>query len=193
MQGLVSQVATEPELARVYREQVVEPCREMLEPVIERGIARGDLRPDTDLRVVHELLLGPVFYRLLLSGGPLDRKLSTRLVDAILDGFGPARRAAANPRGRAGEAQACFFARISALCARSALVGSPVVGPSPPSRRLASWNAARADVTRGSASSRGRLHNATHRSTLDAWNPQTEFPACPGTCARCRERILLWR
>jgi AcrR family transcriptional regulator len=91
MQGLISEIATEPELARVYREQVVEPRRAQLKPAIERGIARGDLRPDTDLRLVHELLLGPVFYRLLLSGGPLDRKLSTRLVDAILDGIRPGR------------------------------------------------------------------------------------------------------
>jgi AcrR family transcriptional regulator len=90
MQGLISQIATDSELGRVYRERVVEPRRAQLRPVIERGIARGDLRPDTDVRLVHELLLGPVFYRLLLSGGPLDRKLSTRLVDAILDGFSPA-------------------------------------------------------------------------------------------------------
>jgi AcrR family transcriptional regulator len=90
MQGLVSEIATEPKLGRVYREQVVEPRRRQLAPVIERGIARGDLRPDTDLRILHELLLGPLFYRLLLSGGPLDRKLSTRLVDAVLEGFATA-------------------------------------------------------------------------------------------------------
>jgi AcrR family transcriptional regulator len=90
MQGLASQIATDPELARVYREQVVEPRREQLRPVIERAIARGDLRPDTDVRLVHELMLGPLFYRLLFSGGPIDRKLSTRLADAILDGFSPA-------------------------------------------------------------------------------------------------------
>jgi hypothetical protein len=58
MQALVSQIATEPDLARVYREQVVEPRRAQLRPVIERDIARGDLRSDTDLRLVHELLLG---------------------------------------------------------------------------------------------------------------------------------------
>jgi AcrR family transcriptional regulator len=87
MQGLVSEIATEPELARVYREQVVEPRREQLRPVIERGIARGDLRPDADVRLVHELLVGPILYRLLLSGPPLDRKLTTSLIDAILDGF----------------------------------------------------------------------------------------------------------
>lgn len=68
MQGLISQIATDPELAREYRERVVEPRRAQLRPVIERGIARGDLRRDTDVNLVHEVLLGPVFYRLLLSG-----------------------------------------------------------------------------------------------------------------------------
>ena len=62
--------------------------------MIERGIARGDLRPDTDLRVLHEFLVGPTFYRLFLSGGPLDRKLGPRLVDAILEGFAPRRKGA---------------------------------------------------------------------------------------------------
>ena len=92
MQGLVSQIATDPELGRVYREQVVEPRREQLRTVIDRGVARGDLRPDTDVRLVHEMMIGPIFYRLLFSGRPIDRKLSTRIADAILDGFAPARR-----------------------------------------------------------------------------------------------------
>jgi AcrR family transcriptional regulator len=89
MQGLVSQIATTPELARVYREQAVEARRAQLAPVIERGIARGDLRPDTDVRLVHELLVGPIFYRLFFSGGPIDRKLGPRLVDTVLEGFAP--------------------------------------------------------------------------------------------------------
>ena len=89
MQALASEIATQPELARVYREHVVEPRRDQLAPVIERGIERGDLRPDTDVRLVHEFLVGSILYRLLLSGGPLDRKLGTKLVDAILDGFTP--------------------------------------------------------------------------------------------------------
>ena len=100
MQGLVSQIATEPELARVYREHVVEPRREQLRPVIERGIARGDLRPDTNLRLVHELLVGPIFYRLLMSGPPLDRKLTTNLADAVLDSFAPKNRARGKRAGR---------------------------------------------------------------------------------------------
>jgi hypothetical protein len=86
MQALASVIATEPDLARAYRDRVVEPRRVQLAPVIQRGIARGDLRPDTDLVVLHELLIGPLIYRLLLSSGKLDRKLAARLVDAVLAG-----------------------------------------------------------------------------------------------------------
>src|SRR5215468_5417034 len=89
MQWLVSQIATDPGLARVYREQVVQPRMAQLAPVIERGIARGDLRADTEVRLVHELLVGPIFYRLLLSGAPLGRNLGACLVDAIMAGFTP--------------------------------------------------------------------------------------------------------
>jgi AcrR family transcriptional regulator len=87
MQGLASEVATDPELARVYQEYVVDPRRRQVEAVIERGIERGDLRPDTDPRLVQELLIGAIYFRLFFSGPPLDRKLGPRLVDAILDGF----------------------------------------------------------------------------------------------------------
>ena len=98
MQGLVSEIATQPELAQEYRERVVNPRRDQLVPVIERAIHRGDLRPDTDVRLVHELLIGPILYRLLLSGGPIDRRLGTRLVDAVLDGFRPSPAPATRPK-----------------------------------------------------------------------------------------------
>ena len=102
MQGLVSEVATDPQLGRVYREYVVDPRRRQIKAVIERGIERGDLRPDTDPRLVQELLIGTIYYRLLFSGPPLDRKLGTQLVDAILDGFRahPEKARAANAQRR---------------------------------------------------------------------------------------------
>jgi len=101
LQGLVSEVATHPELARIYRERVVEPRRAMLAPVLERGIARGDLRPDTDLQTLHEFLVGPVFYRLFFSGGALDRQLGARLGDAVLAGFKPRHGESSAPDDRA--------------------------------------------------------------------------------------------
>ena len=50
-----------------YRERVVD-LRLAETKVVDRGIERGDLRADTDVRVVHELLVGPPHYRLLFSG-----------------------------------------------------------------------------------------------------------------------------
>ena len=47
------------------------------------GVERGEIRPDADVVLTHELLFGPVYYRLLLSGGKLDSGLASRIVDAV--------------------------------------------------------------------------------------------------------------
>jgi AcrR family transcriptional regulator len=93
MQGLVSELATDPELARAFRERVVGLRRQEVEQVLRRGIERGELRADIDLGLVHEMLFGAVYYRLLLSGAPLNRGLAERIVDALLPALRqPARR-----------------------------------------------------------------------------------------------------
>ena len=84
MQGLVSELATDPNLAAAFRERVVARRVSEVHRLIERGIERGDLRPDTDVELAHELLFGPVYYRLFLSGAPLDKRLAERIVDAVL-------------------------------------------------------------------------------------------------------------
>lgn len=84
MQGLVSDLATDPELASAFRERVVAMRLAEVRRLIERGIERGDLRPDVDPELAHELLFGPVYYRLLLSGAPLDKNLAKRIVDSVL-------------------------------------------------------------------------------------------------------------
>jgi Tetracyclin repressor-like, C-terminal domain len=57
-----------------------------LRPVVERGIARGELRPDTDARLLLETLVAPLHGRLLLTGEPVDATLAERIVDLVLDG-----------------------------------------------------------------------------------------------------------
>ena len=84
MQGLVSDLATDPDLARAFQERIVAMRLGEVRRVIERGIGRGDLDPDADVELAHELLFGPVYYRLLLSGAPLDKGLAERIVDAVL-------------------------------------------------------------------------------------------------------------
>src|SRR3954469_67785 len=89
MQGLVSDLASDPDRQRDFRERVVGARVVELQRVVERGIERGDVRPDADVDLMYELLLGPVYFRLLLSGAPLEDGLAQRLVDAVLPGFAP--------------------------------------------------------------------------------------------------------
>jgi AcrR family transcriptional regulator len=84
MQGLVSDLATDPGLGRSFRERIVAFRVSEVRRVLERAVERGELRPDVDVDLVHELLFGPVYYRLLLSGGALDKGLAARIVDAVL-------------------------------------------------------------------------------------------------------------
>lgn len=87
MKGLVSEVAADPELALVYRERVVSHRLADVSALVERGIARGELRPGLDPEMVTDLLLGPIYYRFFLSGAPLDKDFGTRLVAALLPAF----------------------------------------------------------------------------------------------------------
>ena len=57
-----------------------------LSPVVARGIERGDLRADTDARLLLEMLVAPIHGRLLLTGEPVDDGLAERLVDLALNG-----------------------------------------------------------------------------------------------------------
>ena len=54
-----------------------------------RGVERGDLRPDLDLELALDVLGGPLFYRLLVTGGPIDEQLAEGVADLILRGFAP--------------------------------------------------------------------------------------------------------
>src|SRR5262249_14149224 len=86
---LASAIATKPHLSRTYRERIVDLRLAEIKTVIDRGIARGDLRPDPTWRLAHEMLIGPLFYRLLFSGAPLDNKHANEIVDAVMRAFSP--------------------------------------------------------------------------------------------------------
>jgi AcrR family transcriptional regulator len=91
MPNLVSAMAERPELARVVREGFLIRRRSALAEVLRRGVERGDLRPDLDLdlELVLDVLGGPLFYRLLITGGPLNEQLAEGVTELILRGFAP--------------------------------------------------------------------------------------------------------
>ncbi len=56
-------------------------------------MARGDLRPDIDVGTATELLVGPVYFRLMF-GGRLDARFAAKIVDSVMRGYAAAGRAA---------------------------------------------------------------------------------------------------
>jgi AcrR family transcriptional regulator len=86
IRALLSQIATNPKLGDPFRATVVQGRRDEIARILERGIARGDLRPDADATVATELLVGPVYFRLMF-GGELDQEFAERVVEAVLAGF----------------------------------------------------------------------------------------------------------
>jgi AcrR family transcriptional regulator len=87
MPSLVDAMSRDQELARSVREGFLARRRAALRAVLERGVERGDLRSDLDFELALDVLGGPLFYRLLVTGGPIDDRLAVGVVDLILTGF----------------------------------------------------------------------------------------------------------
>lgn len=81
------------ESAEHYRQAFWGRRAELVRPVLQRGVERGDLRADVDPRLVLEAMVAPLHARILLTGEPVDADLARRLVDLVLTGAGP------RPRG----------------------------------------------------------------------------------------------
>jgi AcrR family transcriptional regulator len=93
IRALLSQIAVNPTLGDPFRATVVQARRREVARVIGRGISRGDLRPDADSDVATELLVGPVYFRLMF-GGELTLDFANRVVESVLRGFGTSRKSA---------------------------------------------------------------------------------------------------
>lgn len=83
---LLSEIARNPELGDPFRETVIQARRDEVTRIIARGVRRGDLRPDVQPDVATEMLIGPVYFRLMF-GGELDADFAERIVEEVLQGW----------------------------------------------------------------------------------------------------------
>jgi AcrR family transcriptional regulator len=97
MPSLVDAMSRDAKLARAVRDGFLAGRRGALRAVLERGIERGDLRAGLDFELALDVLGGPLFYRLLVTGGPIDRDLAEGVVELILRGFAPAKPSRRKP------------------------------------------------------------------------------------------------
>jgi len=90
MPRLLGEAVNDPELFAIFRANLVEPRRAALRAVLERAIARGEIRAGLDLELLIDLFAGPAVYRLLITGGDMAQMFSVEAqLDALMNGLAP--------------------------------------------------------------------------------------------------------
>jgi AcrR family transcriptional regulator len=90
MPRLLGDVANDPELRAIFYDNLVEPRRAQMRAVLQRAVARGEIRDDVDIELIIDLFAGPVVYRLLITGGDyVQLPAVDEQLDALLNGLAP--------------------------------------------------------------------------------------------------------
>ncbi len=80
--GLLAEKAGDPELASAI-DGLWSSRQAKVSEVIERAVAEGSIHPDVSIGDVVQLIAAPAYYRLLVTGRPLDRESADRHADVL--------------------------------------------------------------------------------------------------------------
>lgn len=89
---LVASADPTTEIAKVFRHHVILKAREDVRSIFARAIGDGSVRADADVEAALDLLVGPVFFRLLVGHAPLDDAFADATVEQALQGLAAERR-----------------------------------------------------------------------------------------------------
>lgn len=74
-------------LAEAYQTRYIHPRRLEAWQLLERGVRNGELKGNLDIELSIDLIYGPIFYRLLVTGGLLDDVYIQNLVHSAFQGI----------------------------------------------------------------------------------------------------------
>ncbi len=74
-------------LAEAYRTRFFRPRRLEASGLLEQAIAQGELKEGLDIDICIDLIYGPIFYRLLVTGDTLDETYVQHLVENAFAGI----------------------------------------------------------------------------------------------------------
>ena len=89
MSAVVGELARNPELAVAFRTALVAPRRAQFAALFERAASRHELRADVDFELATDLVFGPVYQRMLITGRPVTRAVANNLIDLVLKALQP--------------------------------------------------------------------------------------------------------
>jgi len=83
MLALIGQAQHDRAVAAVFQQRYLDERRALDRTILERGVARGDVRDDVDLDFMVDTLYGPLYHRVLLGGLPVNSQFTDALVDNV--------------------------------------------------------------------------------------------------------------
>jgi hypothetical protein len=82
--ALIGEAQHDAEMAGVFHARYLDPRRDEERAMLARGVASGELPPDLDADRALDALLGPVYYRALVTSGPISAAFTDALVTDVL-------------------------------------------------------------------------------------------------------------
>lgn len=80
MQASMGEMLTNEPLAKLYREQIIEPRIALIGSLFQRAIERGEVPAEVDWRTLAYVLLGANIFRVAVMAEPPDPAVADRLV-----------------------------------------------------------------------------------------------------------------
>jgi AcrR family transcriptional regulator len=81
--SLLVEEQRDPGILAAFRQRILEPRRALVTQLLERGVDRGEVRPDIDPLVVTEMIAGAVFGHHVILGQPTSDAWVESLVDHV--------------------------------------------------------------------------------------------------------------
>jgi len=84
---LIAEGQSDLKVAEEYRSRYFNPRRLDSRRILERGVQRGELKKDLDLELCIDLIYGPLFYRLLVTGENIEEDFIRILINYAFEGI----------------------------------------------------------------------------------------------------------
>ena len=85
----IAELPRYPKLQALYDERVLEPVVDILREILARGARRLEVRPVQDVRLITDMVFGPMFTRLIMWQGSIPKDLVPNVVDVAMEGIRP--------------------------------------------------------------------------------------------------------
>jgi len=84
MRAIKCEAVTDPELARAVDERFQGPRREYMTQLFRRGIERGEVRPDADIKAIAEVLPAILTYKIVLQREQMSAAAITAIMEQVM-------------------------------------------------------------------------------------------------------------